>query len=328
MSKRSRALKKARRDLSGRPVTKVRGPADTLALVPYLLGFVPVESLVVVAVARGTTFGPIFRLDLPDEEDRSSAADLVQGFLRKHGFAQVVVAVYSADAEAADPFAALVLERMRAEAVQVVDAFRGDGSRWWSYVCDDPFCCPAKGVEYDVDASPAAVDAVMAGLAKAPDREALRAQFEPGAADARRAVAAAVSSLRGEGAPLLTVEEVRALLPRVLAGQVTEPREQARLLMTLTRTRQRDAVWGAMRRADAGQHLDAWRSLMRLAPDGLLAPVGSLAAFAAWLSGRGVLASHAVERVLTVHPDYPMAALIMRALESALDPHDWCSWEE
>ena len=47
---------------------------------------------------------------------------------------------------------------------------------------------------------------------------------------------------------------------------------------------------------------------MQLAPDDLVAPIGSLTAFAAWLTGRGVLASHAVERVLELSPGYSMAS--------------------
>ena len=324
MSKRSRSLKNARRGLSGRPVAKVRGPADTLALVPYLLGFVPAESIVVIAVERpARTFGPMFRLDLPVEADRAAAAGDVSWFVRRHAFDEVVVAIYSAVAAVADPFATVVLERLRSEQVRVNDAFRGDGRRWWSYVCVDPLCCPPEGTEYDVDTSPAAAGAVVAGLVKAPDREALREQFQPGAPEARREVAAEVSSLQAGAVPLLSPDGMRAVLPRVLAGSLAEPREQAHLLLSLTLIPQRDEAWGAIGHDNAGRYFEAWRRLMRLAPDGLIAPVGSLTAFSAWLSGRGVLASHAAERVLEVQPDYSMALLIMRALETGLSPHEW-----
>ena len=327
MSKRSRTLKKARRHAApGRPVTKVRGASDTLALVPYLFGFVPVESLVVISLQRGgKQFGPMLRLDLPEPEDREMVADQMMVVLRRQQLTRAVVAVYSSEPEVADPFARLVLDRLRSQRVEVVDAFRGDGRRWWSYVCGDPWCCPAGGTEYDAGASPAALDAVLAGMTKAPDRDALRGQF---AADpvARAVVAREVAVLRQEGVSPMRTDEIAALVPRVLDGAELSPREQAHLLLSLSLLPQRDEVWGAMRRDTAERHLERWRVLMRAAPDELLAPIGSLTAFAAWLSGRGVLASHAVDRVLGVRPDYSMALLVQRALETAVDPREWSSW--
>jgi hypothetical protein len=327
MSRRSRALRNARRSLA-RPVTKVRSPADTLALVPYLFGFAPSESIVVISLQPGgQRFGPIFRFDLPEPEDRpedrADLADQARRLVLRHEFRRVVVAVFSARPHVADPFVTLVLQGLHAERVAVVDAFRGDGRRWWSYVCEDPWCCPAEGTEYDADASPAAVGAVLAGMAKAPDRASLRTQFEPGDRDAREEIAGAVAALRAaEVAPLTTVQ-VAELVPRLLAGDVPAPGVRAQLLLSLMGIPQRDAVWGGMTCDNADQHLAAWRELMRLAPDDLLAPVGSLTAFAAWLSGHGVLASHAVERVLEVHPEYAMARLVLRALETSLSPREW-----
>ncbi len=62
---------------------------------------------------------------------------------------------------------------------------------------------------------------------------------------------------------------------------------------------------------------------MQGTPDDLLGPVGSLAAFAAWLSGRGVLASHAAERVLQVEPDDPLALSVIRLCAASVNPAMW-----
>jgi Domain of unknown function (DUF4192) len=328
MSKRSRTLKKARRDLaSGQPMTKIRSAADALAVVPYLFGFTPQESIVVISLERsGRRFGPSVRLDLPADEDREAAADQVAWIVRRHGFTAVIVAAFSASPQVADPFVFGVLDRLRADDVRVVDAFRGDGQRWWSYVCEDPWCCPPDGSPYDADASPAAVDAVVAGMSKVADRDALREQFAPGDPETRTALSRAVDQLRQDQVPPLTPGQVDGLLPQVLDGADLDLRVEAHLMLSLTNLPQRDQVWGAMTRDTAAAHFHAWRRRMTLAPDGLLAPVGSLAAFAAWLSGKGVLASHAVDRVLELHPDYSMAMLVRRAIETAVDPRQWGSW--
>ncbi|MGH3470629.1 MAG: DUF4192 family protein, partial [Nocardioidaceae bacterium] len=73
------------------------------------------------------------------------------------------------------------------------------------------------------------------------------------------------------------------------------------------------------------KHFQLWRCVMRSVPDNMLAPVGSLTAFAAWLDGRGVLSSHAVEHTLGVSGDYSMARLIRDLLASAVPPTAWRS---
>jgi hypothetical protein len=78
-----------------------------------------------------------------------------------------------------------------------------------------------------------------------------------------------------------------------------------------------------MTRADAELHFQLWRQVMTAADDDLLAPAGSLCAFAAWLAGRGAVAATAVDRVAEVAPDYPMLLLIRDAIESGLSPDAW-----
>src|SRR5262245_45703338 len=45
--------------------------------------------------------------------------------------------------------------------------------RYWSYVCDDPDCCPSEGIPFDVSASAVAAAATVVGLVALPDRQSL-----------------------------------------------------------------------------------------------------------------------------------------------------------
>ncbi len=72
MSRKSRTLKKARRGdaRTSLPVSKMRGPGDVAVMIPYLLGFQPLESLVLVALEGARKrFGPVLRVDLVDDPD-------------------------------------------------------------------------------------------------------------------------------------------------------------------------------------------------------------------------------------------------------------------
>ena len=97
----------------------------------------------------------------------------------------------------------------------------------------------------------------------------------------------------------------------------------AELAVAVQQIRGRDEAWAMMTRANAERHLRLWRAVMQSVPDALLPPVGALAAFAAWLSGNGVLASHAAERVVGVDESYSMATLIIDALRASLNPNTW-----
>ncbi len=311
------------------PVTKIKNPADVVTIVPYLLGFDPEESIVVVALEGSRQrFGPCARLDLLDDHDGDAVrhqVDYVRGLIAHHRFDPVIVVAFSTRADVADAVVEGILGALGTDGVEVVEAVRADGARWWSYLCDDQVCCPSEGTVYDAESSRVAAEAVVAGMARAPSRDALREQFEPqplqrvafeeslhalltGPADLppwteesfREAVSAAVSASEP-----ITMD---ALVPLMVAVQSIPMRDQAWLLMT---------------RDDAVDHFAFWLRALQATPDDLLAPVGSLAAFAAWLSGRGVLASHGAERVLDVHPEYPMAKLVLEVCDSSLNPAVW-----
>jgi hypothetical protein len=321
MSRRSRILRAARAELDKQPpeVTRLSGPGDAIAMIPYILGFMPLESLVLIAVeGPRQRFGPCFRVDLvTDSADASDQARYSAALARRHGFGRVMAFAFSAEVEPASSVLAAVCIELAAAEVGVLDAVRVDGSRWWSITCADPRCCPLEGTPYDVETSRVAAEAVLAGLQRAPDRDSLRSQVAPLGASRRASVGAAAARSRHS-------VDVSALVGEALGrADVLSIDEIAALAAAVQDLGHRDCAWALMRRATAAQHFALWRTVMQSVPDELLCPVGSLAAFAAWLSGSGVLASHAAERVLAVDPGYSMALLVVDALHACLHPDSW-----
>ncbi len=321
MSKKSRILRAARNELAAdsRPVTKLSGPGDAIAIIPYLLGFTPTESLVVIALqGPRRRFGPCFRMDLEiGAEAVSAQADYVLALVRHHRFDPVMVFAFSARAEPADAALTAVEAQLTGAGVGVLDVIRADGSRWWSASCRDPLCCDPAGTPYDIETSRVAAEAVLAGMQRAPDRESLRAQFAPLAGERIAAVARAASKVPRGNDPVLLVEAA------LKAPHTLTVEEVAELAVAVQRVVDRDAAWSMMTRSNAGRHLELWRAVMQSVPDALLPPVGGLTAFAAWLSGNGVLASHAAERVLEVDKNYSMATRVIDALRASLNPSTW-----
>ena len=330
----SRRAKKARRTPRSSPrpgpIARVRGAADVVAMIPYLLGFQPHDSLVVIALqGPRKRFGPVLRVDLVDDPDLvPQQAAVILEVVTGHRLGPVLVAVFSDDARRAEPLTSLVLAELAGSGVAVEDAFRADGRRWWSYLCSNPSCCSPAGSPYDVRTSAAAAEAVLAGLAFEPDREALRERFAPSDEIRRHSVAQEVQLLRdlpatrapGDTEGLRMGELVGSRLADPAAA---EPSELARLALLVQSHSGRDVAMGLIDRANAARHFELWRHVLVCVSDDLLPPVGCVVAFAAWLDGRGVLASHAVERVLALEPDDSFARLLAELLVAAVDPRHW-----
>lgn len=311
-------------------MTTVRDPGELLAMIPYVLGFTPDDSFVVVAlVGPRKRFGPCLRADLPTTADEAVAqARYLVGVIGSHGFDPVILVAFTGDARAADAVMLPLRRGLARRHVTVTEALRADGAHWWSYTCQDPACCGSEGVSYDPDSSRVAAEAVLAGLQRAPNRESLRAQFDPVGVGALHDVAAECSRLRrrlsaGVRSPLVVADVDRLVVQHLPAPDAMSALDTAVLLLAVQEVPLRDAAWALMSRRNASEHFALWRRIMQTAPDHLMAPAGALTGFAAWLDGHGVLAWHALDRLQVIAPDYSMGLLLKQILEETVNPEVW-----
>ncbi|HEY9473887.1 MAG TPA: DUF4192 domain-containing protein, partial [Mycobacteriales bacterium] len=176
-----------------RPPLRPRSLTDLVELVPYLLGFHPRDSLVLVAL-RGPRrrVGVTMRVDLP--EARRCATELpasLATFLRRDAVQEVLVLVFGdtddvghdlpdglPDARLIETFAVGLSDG----GLRLVDALYVGAHRWWSYACGEPACCPADGRAIpgaQGRTSSAVAAATYAGLVALPSRQALEQTLEP-----------------------------------------------------------------------------------------------------------------------------------------------------
>lgn len=160
----------------------LRGPAELADALPYLLGFHPDDSIVVVALhgERGR-FGGRLRLGIPPSPAEWSpvAAQLatcLRGGSVARGAAPDGALVFLCQEPAEGESAAEVMERLRPLAqrlrtacgeleMPVFEALCISGGRYWSYCCPEPSCCPAEGTPLAVPGTSAmAAAAAFAGI--------------------------------------------------------------------------------------------------------------------------------------------------------------------
>ncbi len=204
------------RDMTASPDhVRITCPADLVEIVPYLLGFHPSSSVVLVGFAppagrrvdaradsRVAAAAPAghhvrpgrvqvaVRADLPPHGGRPEIADLtrcVEAVVRGGG-TSVVALLYPTDEaiEGGIPSASRGiagvdggLRQVLVDAgVEMLDLLVVTPTRWRSNLCDDVDCCPATGLARLGGASAAAAQAVLAGLVAHPSRGELDAAFD------------------------------------------------------------------------------------------------------------------------------------------------------
>ncbi|MBV9369216.1 MAG: DUF4192 domain-containing protein [Frankiales bacterium] len=305
----------------------VDAPEDLAGALPHLLGFPPVESLVLVALQgpRGElTF--TLRLDLPGPDDLDAVAEMCAARMEAATADAVVAFVVTEAPEPANgqlPGTDLVEALQRAADMPLRDAFLLRGDRMWSYVCTDPRCCPAEGRRVRSSspvATTLAASAVVAGRPLFGSRdEIVRAAQAVGGAQAE-AVVAAVDRLEGSQVGPRYRRELPGLLARAAEGDIDLSVEEAALVgWAWHDVRLRDDVLRAVATGVPGADTLV-RAIARLVPAPYDAPAATVLGWAAYAEGSGVLAAAAFERALATDPGYSLARLLDDALYQQLPP--------
>jgi hypothetical protein len=313
--------------------------AGFLAVIPHLLGFHPSRSMVVVGLdARRGRVRLAFRYDLPDPPDAGRSREIAEhaaGVLRKRQISTAIAAGYGAGT-LVTPVAEALRAAIRGAGIVLRDLLRVEDGRYWSYLCQDPGCCPPEGAAFDGPGHPVAAALTAAGMAARPDRASLAGTLAPvtgAAADSmhratERAVRRAedlIAAAPRDADPMQPVIDAgRAAVREAIGiyragGQITDD-QVAWLAVTVADLRVRDDAWARMDPAHRAAHRRLWTDVVRRAAEPYIPAPASLLAFTAWQSGDGALANVAIERALAADPGYSMAHLLGQALDAGLPP--------
>lgn len=314
------------------PKVKLTSPADLIAATPYLLGFHPAQSVVVLGfTARQLTFAARSDLPGPDEPVPAVARDIVDVVVRQRADAVAVIG-YGA-AEPVDPLLKALRGAAEQRGLPVKDLLRVDAGRWWSHLCTEPACCPPEGTRIDLAAEQVSAQLTMEGLAAAPSRADVARQVAPIGGLTRTSMVQATGRARQRYARLLAANPagawaevvlgegtgaIQAALGRYEQGGALDDDELAWLSLLLDAIAVRDVAWRTI--TGARRDIRLWTDVTRRADPALVAGPASLLGFAAWRAGDGVLAGLAVERALRADPGYTLAHLLLRGLRQGIPP--------
>ncbi len=335
---------------------RVSAAADLIAALPYLLGFHPRESLVLVSTQgrSGGSLGLTLRVDLPPPRHRRAVAESVAGSLMLGAPAGAAVIVVGAGPPARPLVDRVVkeLERRRIAVHTVMWAESTTGGGRWG--CYDP--CRCGGILPDPATSAAVAAAVAEGHVALGDRGELERLVVPVDAQAVRRREALLIAARERAAATGPGPEpddldglvgvVDSALAEAVAGRLVLDDDRVVALATaLAEPRVRDSVmarcagstgvpaWsnapatvagrpepveGAARLAAAAEQL--WAALARETPDPEAAEPAALLAVSAMLRGHGALANVALDRAEQAWPGHRLTRLLRQAVDAGMRP--------
>ncbi len=175
----------------------LRGPAELIDSLPYLLGYHPDDSVVLVGLhGSNGRFGCRLRVGIPSGEEgwddlADQLADCLYGNSATRGARPDGALVFLCREPDEGESGRAVMERLKPLAqrlriacgaleMPVYEALCVSGGRYWSYCCPDVRCCPAEGTPLGVPGtSVMAAAATYAGLRVEGSLKELTARLAP-----------------------------------------------------------------------------------------------------------------------------------------------------
>jgi len=299
-------------------------PDELLAIIPYLVGFHPDESIVAVFIKSGRIVLTA-RMDLPPESAAGELAEQIDYIAKHHGTHALAIVAYSAAGLATHRLLTRLMDRLGKH--KLTDVLHVGHGRWWSLTCGED-CCPLSGTPFDLSSHPVSAAAVFAGLGALASRQELAASISgPPEAELPR-LQALVELMLADLEDLEDHIAAARLTGRLVDSATSDPGvldERTCLLLGLlvADMHVRDLAWALISPTNAEEHVRLWGGVVARVPPTLAAAPLCLLGMAAWVGGSGALLNCCCERLANVDPSYSMGRLLCEISAQALPPSVW-----
>jgi hypothetical protein len=307
---------------------------DLITAVPFLIGFHPTCSLVLISV-KGGAIGLAMRIDLPEQLDSEAIDLLAHHFIKDEADAALLVAYMPVEREDGDSLLISLGAGLIRSGVSIQESIVVRDGRYRSIICRDLKCCPAVGITVPaIEESQIAAEHVVAGnpmpyaniadLVETLAADSSSFDFDWSDEVARYFIAEDaedIGALRRDG-----VESMELLLDEYRIGRGPTNRTLvARMIGRMVDVQVRDYALGVHSEDTYDLYFTMWRELLRLAPRGFVAPIACIVAAMAYENGDGALAQKALDRAFEDDDRYPLASLLRRVFSAGWPPESFAS---
>ena len=305
---------------------------DLVTAVPFLIGFHPTNSLVVISIKEGA-IGVAMRIDLPTAM-RSDEIDLLAHHVLRDGAHGALLIAYMPDDRSDGDLLLISLGAgfMR-NGIEIQESLVVSAGRYRSIMCRDIRCCPPAGKELPaIEDSHIAAEHVVSGIPMPySDISELIASIAADEKSLSRSWALEVASFAiDEGDRNLAelqrdgVDSMDLLLDEFRIGRgACNEILVARVIGRMADVQVRDYALGIHTEDTYDLYFTMWRELLRLAPKDFIAPIACIVASMAYENGDGALAQKAIDRAIADQSDYPLALLLRRVFNAGWPPESF-----
>ncbi|MEI6406075.1 MAG: DUF4192 domain-containing protein [Actinomycetes bacterium] len=312
-------------------MTTLTSPDDLLIAVPFLVGYHPENSLVLISLCDGN-IGMAMRIDFPRDADPDQMDSLASHLVREKADAAMVVAYLPNEISDCEYLMAPLTEAIEMRDIAVREFLQVHQLRWRSLICSDKSCCPPGGSPLpDINNSRVAAEQVLKGrrlpyvdlehlkdsMTSFPPNEKLKRKIEKVAKIDYESTE--VIDKQREGALAVTdlFHQFRTL------GSCSDEGLIALVLVRLQDLQVRDYAMGITDSEKIDLLASMWLWLVKTAPIGYVAPVATLLAATAYENGDGAFAARALDRAFEDDLTYPLAKLLRRVFAAGWPPESF-----
>lgn len=313
-------------------MTTLTSPHDLLAAIPFLVGFKPEDSIVLMSIKDDSIFMAL-RIDFPDSLDPEQIDTLVSHLQRDDADAAIAVYYIPESSSDADLLIKTITDAIDEKNIPLRESLIVHANRWRSLICEDLECCPPEGSPLpELDQSRIAAEQVALGKpvpfeninqlvnsisALEPDQELLNLMNEIREIDYESDPV----PLQRQGAEAIT----DFIADFAADGLCRDKKLLALVLVRLLDLQVRDFALGSVTDETSDTYFSAWRWLLRVAPEGYVAPVATLFAAVAYERGDGAIAHRALDRAEVDNPDYAMTGLLRQVFSAGWSPKSFAA---
>ncbi len=303
----------------------VRSPADLIAVTPYLLGFHPADSVVVLGLAgHRVIFAARHDLVPPGDQRTDWLGPLAGGDLAKVmavlGFGPSALVKHTVD---------ILATALARGGLRVQEKLRITDGRWWSCDCTDQTCCPPEGHPVPSPFNPLAATAVFNGQVALPDRQTLVGLVASVEGEERAQMTAATAEVYKKLGTVLALgfhpDNLLERCGRAVVRSVERHYEQRRSLsrdevawLGLLLANRKVHDYALDRTLDEEWRVALWTEVTRRVDPHWMPGPATLLGYAAWRAGLGSLARVAVDRALLQDPHHRFARTLDRLLAAGI----------
>ena len=313
-------------------MTTLTSPHDLLAAIPFLIGYHPIDSLVLVSI-KDDCVGMAMRIDYPIDQSEIAFDLCASHISADEADGALIVAYQPRDRSDGDEVLAQTTAALSRAGIAIYESILIAEGSYRSLLCHDITCCPIEGRPVPPhDSSRIAMESVVAGhpmpFASFAElgtsvRSNLLAQEEQWFERVQKSYVdpsdSDLNNLQRDGATAV----IDLANDFITHGISTDQDLIAHVLGRLSEIQVRDFALGSHDGESAVGYQSMWMHLLRSAPPGFVAPVACLAAAIAYEHGDGALARAALDRAFADSPTYSLALLLKRVFSAGWPPQSF-----